>query len=239
MSEKLVIRTNTKIEPDASRVLIRPFIPPADRVVKIIARIAAQSDEEVKDHLDKILKDFTDRHIEVETTFLRQYDKIRHMQFTDIEPILTRKMLIGSYFTSEYSLESAALFNPSVVPHPDQSDLEPGSTRFVMSLRAVGEGHISSVAFRTGVIDNDNNITIVKPTRFVETPNSIINKEFNKKVLFQKFLDMGFKNEYSQKIAFFYYDKWNSSGRRKSAICRLSSKKKLGVAESVKQRKSF
>ena len=195
-----VIRTNVKIEPDASRVLIRPFIPHKDRVVKIIARIAAQPDREVSEHLQKIRKDFSARHIEVESTFLSRYDSIRDLQFTDLEPSLERRLLIGSYFTSEYSLESAALFNPSIVPHPDQSNLEEGSTRFIMSLRAVGEGHVSSVAFREGVIDEKNSIKLVKPTRFVVTPNPVINKQFDKKVMAQKFMDMGFSNEYSDKV---------------------------------------
>jgi predicted GH43/DUF377 family glycosyl hydrolase len=97
-------------------------------------------------------------------------------------------------------VESAALFNPSIVPHPDQSNLASGSTHFIMSLRAVGEGHISSVAFRCGTIDKDNNIDIETPTRFVEEPNQIINREFSKKVLSQKFFDMGFSNMYSDQV---------------------------------------
>ena len=200
MSKLRINRTEVKIEPDASRVLIRPFIPSPERVVRILARVAAQPDADVKEHLDKILADFSNRHIEVENTFLRRYEVIKHLQFIDLEPSYQRKLLIGSYFTSEYSLESAALFNPSMVPHPDQTNLPPGSTRFVMSLRAVGEGHISSVAFRSGTIDRDNDLHIDKPTRFVETPNPIMNKEFDKKTLAQKFMDLGFNNEYSDKV---------------------------------------
>lgn len=200
MSNPQIVRTDLKIEPDASRVLIRPFIPPPERVVKILARIAAQSDQEVEDHLAKIRKDFTNRHIHVEDSFLNRYESIRHMQFTDSEPSRERKLLIGAYFTSEYSLESAALFNPSIVPHPDQSDLDEGSTRFIMSLRAVGEGHVSSVAFREGVIDKQHNITIGDPTRFVETPNPVINRQFEKAVIGQKFMDMGFANAYSNRV---------------------------------------
>jgi len=78
-----------------------------------------------------------------------------------------RALLIGSYFLSEYSIESAALFNPSIVPHPDQSDLPAGSLRFVLSLRAVGEGHISSITFREGVISQNHQISIVPGGRHV------------------------------------------------------------------------
>lgn len=195
-----IVRTNIKIEPDASRVLIRPFVPPEVRVVKILARIAAQSDEEVEEHLNKIRDDFASRHIEVENTFLERYESIKHFQFTDNVPSLKRRMLIGSYFTSEYSLESAALFNPSIVLHPNQSNLEPGSSRFILSLRAVGEGHLSSVAFRTGTIDSKQNIQMVTPTRFVVTPAPTTNRQFTNHVMRQKFMDMGFRNEYSDTI---------------------------------------
>jgi predicted GH43/DUF377 family glycosyl hydrolase len=200
MNQVNITRTDVKIKPDASRVLIRPFIPKPERVVRIIARVTAQSDTDVQEHLDKILTDFSSRHIEVKNTFLKRYESIRHLQFTDIEPSVQRKLLIGSYLTSEYSLESAALFNPSMIPHPDQTNLEKGSTRFVMSLRAVGEGHISSVAFRSGIINSDLSILLDKPTRFVETPNPVMNREFNKNIFSQKFFDMGFSNEYSEKI---------------------------------------
>jgi predicted GH43/DUF377 family glycosyl hydrolase len=200
MRKPTTVRTDVKIDPDVSRVLIRPFIPSPERVAKIMARIAAQPDADVKEHLDKIFNNFSSRHIQVTDTFLKRYEEIKHLQITDLEPSHERKLLIGSYFTSEYSLESAALFNPSIVPHPDQSNLSSGSTYFIMSLRAVGEGHVSSVEFRCGTIDKDNNIDIEPPTRFVETPSPIINKEFSKIVLSQKFFDMGFSNEYSDKV---------------------------------------
>jgi predicted GH43/DUF377 family glycosyl hydrolase len=200
MRRPTTIRTDVKIDPDASRVLIRPFIPTAERAVKILARIAAQSDAGVSEHLDKILKEFSGRHLQVESTFLKRYEETRHMQITDLEPSQERKMLIGAYFTSEYSLESAALFNPSLVPHPDQSGMPEGSTYFIMSLRAVGEGHVSSVEFRCGTIDKNNNIEIEPPTRFVVTPSLNVNIVFTKGILKQKCFDMGFSNEYSEEI---------------------------------------
>lgn len=195
-----VHRTDIKIEPDVSRVLIRPFIPKPSRIVKILARIAAQTDEEVEEHLQKILTDFSNRHIEVEQTFLERYDQVKTHQFTDLEPSLSRKLLIGSYFTSEYSLESAALFNPSIVPHPDQTSLPYGSMRFIISLRAVGEGHISSVAFRTGTIDQNNLVTIEPPTNVVTTPDPIINQVFLKDIFSQKLLDLDVTSAYATAV---------------------------------------
>ncbi|MCP4200083.1 MAG: glycosidase [Proteobacteria bacterium] len=200
MNKPKIIRTSIKIDPDVSRVLIRPFIPNPARATNIIARIAAQSNDEIQEHLRKIFDDFSGRHIQMENTYLERYEAVKHLSLTDLEPSHERKMLIGAYFTSEYSLESAALFNPSVVPHPNQSNMPDGSCRFTMSLRAVGEGHISSVVFRCGTIDKNSNIEIEPPTRFVETPNPIIDKTFSKKILSQKFMDMGFANDYSKKV---------------------------------------
>ena len=94
-------------------------------------------------------------------------DEFLHRRFDEVSPYLLngqqlseeRKLLLGGYFTHEYSLEAAALFNPSMVPHPDQSDVPPGSLRFILSLRATAEGHVSSIAFRSGLLDADSNIT--------------------------------------------------------------------------------
>lgn len=195
-----VIRTDIKIEPDASRVLIRPFIPSSHRIIKILARVATQSDAEVDAHLKKIFADFEGRHIQVKKTFLSRYDSIKPHQFTDVMPSPERRMLIGAYFTSEYSLESAALFNPSIVPYPGQTSLESGSVRFIVSLRAVGEGHLSSITFRTGVIDANHRITVTAPTRFVNSPVPITNSRFSSHVLRQKCMDMTFRNEYTDSV---------------------------------------
>lgn len=200
MSMPTIVRTDVRLAPDASRVLIRSFIPNDERVVRIMARITAQSDAAVSEHLAKIIADFANRHIEVEQTFLARYESVRHLQVTDLELSRERKLLVGSYLTSEYSLESAALFNPSVVPHPDQSNLPAGSTRFIMSLRAVGEGHISSVAFRRGTIDADNRIVIDRPTPFVERPHPMVNGGVANRILAQKIMDMRFNNEYTDRV---------------------------------------
>jgi hypothetical protein len=200
MTTPRIERTDVRLEPDASRVLIRPFVPEDERVVRIVSRIAAQLDAEVDEHLGKIFRDFDSRHIEVESAFLERYESVRHLQITDQEPSHERKLLIGAYFTSEYSLESAALCNPSVVPHPDQTGLPAGSLRVVLSLRAVGEGHISSVAFRCGTIDAEHRIVIEDPPPFVVTPHPVASREFDKRVLAQKIMDMGFANEYTDRV---------------------------------------
>src|SRR5439155_5774095 len=122
----------------------------------IIARALTISEAKADELLAGVMNEFAGRHLDIEKVFERHFEKVRPFLFTDIEPSRARQLLIGSLFTSEYALESAALFNPSIVPHPDQSSLAEGSLRFVMSFRATGEGHISSIEFRSGVIDAHN-----------------------------------------------------------------------------------
>ena len=99
-----------------------------------------------------MLAEFDDRHFDIESVLLHHYQKVKPHVFTERPLSRERQLLIGAMFSGEYALESAALFNPSIVPHPDQSGLPEGALRFVMSLRATGEGHISSIEFRSGVI---------------------------------------------------------------------------------------
>ena len=109
-------------------------------------------------------------------------------------------MLIGSYFTQEYALESAALFNPSMVWHPDQSGLAPGSRRFILSLRATGEGHISSITFRSGTIDAENRIRMDEPTRFVTAPEQVPNTLYDKTLFFRKLIELGVDGPFTGKV---------------------------------------
>lgn len=117
---------------------------------------------------------------------------------TDRELSEARKLVIGSYFTHEYSLEAAALFNPSIVLHPDQSELPTGSIRFVLSLRATGEGHISSITFRTGVVDTNNQITIITPTRFVTEPHAVLDAPYTKSQFLRQLAELRFAGEFTR-----------------------------------------
>ena len=111
-----------------------------------------------------------------------------------------RQMLIGSYFLAEYSLESAALFNPSIVPHPDQSDLAPGALRFILSLRATGEGHISSLTFRTGIIHPDHRIEVLTPSGFLTEPRQIPNPVYERALFERKLFELGLTNEFTRRV---------------------------------------
>ena len=112
----------------------------------------ALPEEEVVRLVSQVLGEFANRHEHVEDFFLRTLRAGEHHLEPGAPPSPERQLLIGAYFTHEYSPESAALFNPSIVPHPDQTGVPRGALRFILSLRATGEGHISSITFRTGTI---------------------------------------------------------------------------------------
>ncbi|PYL32349.1 MAG: glycosidase, partial [Verrucomicrobia bacterium] len=159
--------TGVLLWPDNKRVVVRPFISmDPTRVQHIIARALALSEQETEKQLSLLRADFSERHVDLNKSWLRHFEKVR-AQIPDDEPISEpRRLFIGALFSGEYALESAALFNPSIVPHPDQTGLSPGDLRFILSLRATGEGHISSIEFRTGVIHRDHSIQIKKTTPF-------------------------------------------------------------------------
>jgi predicted GH43/DUF377 family glycosyl hydrolase len=108
--------------------------------------------------------------------------------------------LIGSYFLAEYSLESAALFNPSIVPHPDQTGLPTGALRFILSLRATGEGHISSITFRTGIIHPDQRIEVLPTTGFLTEPRQIPNPRYEKALFARKLSELGLTGEFTRRV---------------------------------------
>lgn len=195
------IRTGIVIEPDYKRVLYRPFtIIDEERIIKIIGRILTLTEEEVKIELTRLMSEFEERHQRLRDFFLNRFEQMKKHLLTDQVLIDERKLLIGAYFTQEYSLESAALFNPSMVWHPDQTDLPEGSRRFILSLRATGEGHISSITFRSGVIDKENKITISTPTRYVTTSENITNPVFEKVLFEKKLIELDLYNEFAESI---------------------------------------
>lgn len=199
--ELKIKRTDIILKPDPSRVLFRPFIPKNEtRILKIISRVMALPDKSVSIQLNNVINDFSDRHFDIKSIFIQHFELVRKYMITDLDPSEERKLLIGSMFTSEYALECAALFNPSIIPHPDQSGIPHGSIRFIMSLRATGEGHISSITFRMGTIDKNMNISINDPTRFVTTPEIIEHKDYDKELFSQKLSETGLLNEYSESI---------------------------------------
>ncbi len=169
-----VTRRSVRLEADQKRVIARLFVPGGEsRVGAILDRVLALSDTEVSSILARVFDRYSSRHRDVTSTLDRHYEAVAAQLNGRVPVSLERRRLIGAYFTSEYSLESVALFNPSIVLHPDQQGVNNGSARFIISLRVCGEGHISSIEFRSGVIDSSHEITFdpVPPYAAVEYPH--------------------------------------------------------------------
>lgn len=190
-----VTRTGLFIRPNNARVLYRPFDPTvAQRAMKIIGRVMEMPEATVEALLAEVLSEFHGRHQRLRDFFRARYETVRRHLLTDRPLTEPRELLIGSYFTQEYALESAALFNPSIVWHPDQSGVAPGSRRFVLSLRAIGEGHVSSVGFRTGTVDARGTISLASPTGYVTAPHVVANSAYEKPLFLRKLAELGITN---------------------------------------------
>jgi predicted GH43/DUF377 family glycosyl hydrolase len=190
--------TGIQLRPNSARVLVRPFIPsdPA-RIVNILGRALALTESEVEEELGAVMEEFGSRHQQLKSVWHRTFERVQGHVFTGRPLSESRRHLIGALFCGEYALESAALFNPSIVPHPDQSGMRDGELRFILSLRATGEGHISSIEFRSGVIHADHVITLEAPSGFVTAPAQNPNPTYRKSVFLHKLMEMGFENEWS------------------------------------------
>jgi len=196
-----VKRIGPTLAPDRSRVLMRPFLPSGeDNVRKIVARVMGLPDGEVTRLLGEVLSEFEDRHEQVEQLFRTRYHQVRDYLENGGALSPERQALIGSYFTHEYSPESAALFNPAIVSHPDQSGLPRGALRFILSLRATGEGHISSIAFRTGTVSAQNRIALTPPVPFVTEPDRVPNAAYEKALFARKLEEAGVQNDFCRRV---------------------------------------
>jgi hypothetical protein len=168
------------LRPDPTRVIVRPFKPateprdlnPTDktRANHIVDRVLALDSEAAASQLADVLENFQGRHRNLLETFESRANEMEealaaHGTFSKVQ-----HQLIGAYFLSEYSFEASALFNPSIVPHPDQSGAPKGGLRFILSLRAIGEGHISSLTFRAGTIEADGSLTVDPTARLASSP---------------------------------------------------------------------
>ena len=195
-------RQKLSFNPDESRVITKTFGLDKVRIYKVINRILDLSDEKINQLLEQVSENFSSRHIiDIKRIFKDNFDKINsQLDITIYNDLpLEKKLLIGSYFTLEYSIESAALFNPSVISHPDQGKLNEGELRVIISFRAVGEGHMSSVVFKEGIIDSTGNIIMGKDSNLVEIANDIYGAPNSKKDFILKLKDLNFYT-YVEKI---------------------------------------
>jgi predicted GH43/DUF377 family glycosyl hydrolase len=170
------------LRPDPTRVIVRPFKPateprdlnPTDktRANHIVERVLALDPDAAARQLADVLENFLGRHRNLLQTFEARAAEMEealadHAVFTQVQ-----RQLVGAYFLNEYSFEASALFNPSIVAHPDQSGTQ-GSLRFILSLRAVGEGHVSSLTFRSGLIAADGTVVVDPAARLASSPDFV------------------------------------------------------------------
>jgi len=165
-----IIKLDCEFFPDSSRVITRYFYPIKhnERALNIIDRVALLSEERVDELLAENLELFSDRHRDINKVFKDHYEAAVNETGYSGTSTENRKLLTGAYFTMEYSVASAAFFNPSMVPHPDQSEIQDGELRFIQSFRAVGEGHISSILFGEGLLKKNGEIFIEENSQFLD-----------------------------------------------------------------------
>ena len=197
-----VTRTRHRLLPDARRVLARPYslgeevpVPGLSRTAQLVARILAIPEAEVSGLLAGILASFSQRHRAYREILERHFQLVaRHI--ASVEHLSReRRLLIGAYFTHEYSVEAAALFNPSIVLGPDQTGCKAGERRFVMTLRAVGEGHLSSIEFRSGLIDGAGELRFDPPGTLLVSGHRTAPRSYNKHLFSTKLNELGAANE--------------------------------------------
>jgi predicted GH43/DUF377 family glycosyl hydrolase len=194
-------RIGPTLVPDNSRVLMRPFRPTTEEISRrLVGQVMSLSETEVARVLGGVLAEFENRHVAVEPYFLNRFNKIRYLMADKRKLSVKRQALLGAYFTHEYSPESAALFNPSIVPHPDQKGVEKGALRFILSLRATGEGHISSITFREGMVSAQHRVTLTPPVDFSTEPERVPNVSYEKPLFARKLQELGVQSKFCRTV---------------------------------------
>lgn len=212
-----IFRHNIHFFPESERVIMRPFIPNhPPSIAAMLDRVMAMSIDQVIKELDSLRQEFNYRHFNVEAVLHAHYEKLRPNLFTAKPLSKPRQLLIGALCSGEYALESAAIFNPSIVPHPDQNNLPEGDIRFVMSLRATGEGHISSIEFRTGIIKADGHISTDPTSRFVTAPEKVPNPNYKKSKFVAKLIELGITHNLALSLMAPLEENFNLNGLKKN-----------------------
>jgi predicted GH43/DUF377 family glycosyl hydrolase len=235
-----VNRKKERYYPDSKRVITRFFAHLEMKAKSIISKILDMSEQEAEISLNQVLREFAKRHRNIIKIFLTNYAKVSQYinEFPESPEKMssTKRLLVGSFFTMEYSVESAALFNPSIVKHPEQSGLEEGQERIIMSYRATGESHISSIVFRSGIIDKNNNMTFDPKGNYVAEAETIRDHIYDKKEFIAILQEHEVRNSISTEILsklndeFYYTD-------LKDLINQMRDTRKLNLDEqkTIKQ----
>ncbi len=218
-----VNRKNIQFLPDSSRVVARFFFNGDERTKNLLKRIFTLDEQQISRCLEQTLREFANRHRNISRLFLKHCSNIQHIIESigvDYDAISNdTKMLIGSYCTMEYAIESAAFFNPSIIEDFDQTYLEEGEKRIIISFRATGEGHISSLVFRRAILDKNNDMHMMQVGKHIDLAE-IDHKVLYDKVRFtEKIVEMNIPAEFSTSIMdslpdkFEYYDLKNAVGK--------------------------
>ena len=196
-----VTRRPERFVSDDRRVITRFFVVDGEsRERAIIDRVLTIDHGQLQRQLQQLRHDFDRRHRDLDAVFERHFERVQHLAPEADTLTRDQRLLIGAYFTMEYSIESAALFNPSIVPHPDQSGLDAGEARFLMSLRATGEGHVSSIVFRTGVVDAQGHIRFDPASRFAARMAMQQDKRYEKQLFTRKLGEMAAYNDAAESV---------------------------------------
>ena len=229
-------RKPEKVLPDTRRVIARFFFNGEERAIELIKKILALDKEEVFGLISPMLQDFSKRHRNITRKLFRHCERVKW----DIEAAGGdwdklddyTKLLIGAYFTHEYSIESAAFFNPSIVQDPDQTNLEEGQLRVIISFRAVGEGHVSSVVFRRAIIDRHNNISVIPAGNYIDEAEKIHNVVYQKRLFLKKAVDADINEEFMTKVASKLEDRFDYDQLKKLVI---QAKNESGDPKTIRE----
>lgn len=196
-----VTRKNILISPDRNRVFARFFFYGEERAENLIKKVLKMPESKVESLLLQILREFSTRHRSITTIFNDHFQRVKYIVDKQTDKVSEwRQLLIGSYFTMEYALESAALFNPSIVEDLDQSGLHKGEKRVIVCLRATGEGHISSIVFRRAIIDEKNNILLQEPGKQIGEAEVIKSHIYERKDFAEKLKEMDIDAPFSDRV---------------------------------------
>ena len=199
-----VTRKNTKFLPDSSRVLARFFNNGEERTKNLVQRVLSLDEDTLNQELQHTLREFAGRHRNISKIYKDHYKNhkpfLKHIGLDTSQFSEDQKLLIGSYATMEYSIESAAIFNPSMVEDFDQSFLANGEKRVIISFRATGEGHLSSIVFRRGILDKNNDLKLPRVRNYIDMPKIGQKKSYDKERFEQKLREMSISEKYSAVI---------------------------------------
>lgn len=227
-------------KPDSKRVVTRFFTNGDTRSIKLINRLLEFSDHKTEEELKEVLKEFEGRHRDLPQIFRDHCAMleglINNMQLDYHKLSENQKMLIGAYSTMEYAIESAALFNPSIIEDPDQSFLKEGEKRVIISFRATGEGHLSSIVFRKGIMDSNDTLNIMPVKNHIDLPKIGLKMTYDKGRFVRKMEEINISKRYTSIIMdplpshFEYHDLIDSVNALKAAA-NMDDSKMLALQE--------